>query len=373
MSTQVPFLVLLGIDGLGAEPGPESVRDLIRAVKRADTSPVDFLTLSDPLRPTGSAGTTNQLAAAEALAFAARHTSRVGLLATAASHYAEPFHTAKAVATLDFISAGRAGVIIDATQSPEADSHFPELVPLTAEQLIDQAAEFTQVVRELWDSWEDGAEIREISTGRYVDNTKIHHIDHSGDYFTVKGPLITPRPPQGQPPVVVRVIATTADATSGQVAEGSATKSFSTELSDSLRLARTVTADIVILDVPAAPDAALIDLVRSSLARDDEAELPSVSNVPALVVRVDTADPTVAVSRATVLRALPGVDGVEFSGDSGRISAVLDALGSSNGAAGSGTDEISPPQQSAATFGYHRIQTARERLKLSRPASRYSA
>jgi alkanesulfonate monooxygenase SsuD/methylene tetrahydromethanopterin reductase-like flavin-dependent oxidoreductase (luciferase family) len=58
------------------------------------------------------------------------------------------------------------------------------------------------VVRQLWDSWEDDAVIRDVATGRYVDRDKLHYIDFTGKYFSVKGPSITPRPPQGQPVVV---------------------------------------------------------------------------------------------------------------------------------------------------------------------------
>lgn len=359
MSGRDEFLVLLGIDGLGAEPGQESVRALIQAVKRADATSVDFLTLSDPLGHTSAA--TNRLAAAEALAFAARHTERVGLIATAASHYAEPFHTAKAVATLDFISSGRAGVIIDATQSAAVDARFPELDPLTPEQLIDQAAEFTLVVRELWDSWEDGAEIREISTGRYVDNSKIHHIDHSGEYFTVKGPLITPRPPQGQPPVVVRVTATESDVAAVSSGAAPAVSSLSAELTGSLRLARSVTADVVILEVPTAPDAALVGIVRAELARD-RAATDSAASEPTLIVRLDTADPAVAVSRASVLRAIPGIDGVEFGGLPERIPAVLDALEAA---------AVTETGDHRAASSAHSVRTIRDRLHLARPVSRY--
>ena len=57
------------------------------------------------------------------------------------------------------------------------------------------------MVRRLWDSWEDDAIIRDVTTGRYVDRDKLHYIDFTGKYFSVKGPSITPRPPQGQPVV----------------------------------------------------------------------------------------------------------------------------------------------------------------------------
>jgi alkanesulfonate monooxygenase SsuD/methylene tetrahydromethanopterin reductase-like flavin-dependent oxidoreductase (luciferase family) len=70
---------------------------------------------------------------------------------------------------------------------------------LSREELFDEAADYVEVIRRLWDSWEDDAEIRDASTGRFIDRAKPHYIDFDGGYFSVKGPSITPRPPQGQP------------------------------------------------------------------------------------------------------------------------------------------------------------------------------
>jgi alkanesulfonate monooxygenase SsuD/methylene tetrahydromethanopterin reductase-like flavin-dependent oxidoreductase (luciferase family) len=71
------------------------------------------------------------------------------------------------------------------------------------EDLFDEAADAVDVVRRLWDSWEDDAVIRDVATGRFVDRDKLHYIDFTGRFFSVKGPSITPRPPQGQPVVAV--------------------------------------------------------------------------------------------------------------------------------------------------------------------------
>ena len=70
-----------------------------------------------------------------------------------------------------------------------------------ASDLLDEAADYVEVIRRLWDSWEDDAEIRDVSTGRFVDQDKLHYIDFEGRWFSVRGPSITPRPPQGQPVV----------------------------------------------------------------------------------------------------------------------------------------------------------------------------
>jgi alkanesulfonate monooxygenase SsuD/methylene tetrahydromethanopterin reductase-like flavin-dependent oxidoreductase (luciferase family) len=129
--------------------------------------------------------------------------------------HTEPFHISKAIATLDYVSTGRAGVRVQVTARPHEAAHFgrrtfpaldltdrssSQVQDLVAE-LFDEAADYVEVVRRLWDSWEDDAEIRDVATGRFIDRGKLHYIDFTGVHFSVKGPSITPRPPQGQPVV----------------------------------------------------------------------------------------------------------------------------------------------------------------------------
>lgn len=78
------------------------------------------------------------------------------------------------------------------------DQDDPEVLALVSD-LMDEAGDFVEVVRRLWDSWEDDAEIRDAATGRFVDRDKLHYVDFEGRWFSVRGPSITPRPPQGQP------------------------------------------------------------------------------------------------------------------------------------------------------------------------------
>jgi alkanesulfonate monooxygenase SsuD/methylene tetrahydromethanopterin reductase-like flavin-dependent oxidoreductase (luciferase family) len=200
-SAEGGLLVALALDGVGADAasGASAVAELVEAAESADRLGFDALVLDDPLAR--AADGAPRISAVDALAFVARRTTRIGLVETAWSHYAEPFHVAKAIATLDFISGGRAGLVVDPARSAAADRFFPAATELDAGDRAAQAAEFAAVVGDLWDSWEDGAEIRDVVSGRYVDNTKVHHIDHDGRFFRVKGPLITPRPPQGRPPV----------------------------------------------------------------------------------------------------------------------------------------------------------------------------
>ncbi|MCV7358103.1 LLM class flavin-dependent oxidoreductase [Mycolicibacterium fluoranthenivorans] len=131
-------------------------------------------------------------------------TRHIGLIPTAITTHTEPFHLSKAIATLDYVSSGRAGVRVQISASPEAAGHFGRRVigersPALTDDLIGEAADYIEVLRRLWDSWEDDAEIRDVRTGRFIDRNKLHYIDFEGTHFSVKGPSITPRPPQGQP------------------------------------------------------------------------------------------------------------------------------------------------------------------------------
>ncbi|MBF9069965.1 LLM class flavin-dependent oxidoreductase [Streptacidiphilus fuscans] len=136
-------------------------------------------------------------------------TRRIGLLPTAVATHTEPFHLSKAVATLDYISAGRAGLQVTVSPRPDVADHFgrrslTDPAPgETLPDLLDEAADYVEAVRRLWDSWEDDAEIRDAATGRFVDREKLHYIDFEGRHFSVRGPSITPRPPQGQPLVAI--------------------------------------------------------------------------------------------------------------------------------------------------------------------------
>lgn len=138
-------------------------------------------------------------------------TRHIGIVPTQVVTHTEPFHASKAIATLDYVSSGRAGVQVRISHRPDEAALFgrrpvpPGLLdgsdPAALADLFDEAADYVEVLRRLWDSWEDDAEIRDAATGRFVDRDKLHYIDFEGAHFTVRGPSITPRPPQGQPVV----------------------------------------------------------------------------------------------------------------------------------------------------------------------------
>jgi alkanesulfonate monooxygenase SsuD/methylene tetrahydromethanopterin reductase-like flavin-dependent oxidoreductase (luciferase family) len=118
--------------------------------------------------------------------------------------HTEPFHISKAIATLDLVSMGRAGWQVAVSRTEEEALLFGRKPAAPPALLWQEAAEAVEVVVRLWDSWEDDAVIRDLPTGRYVDRDRLHYIDFVGEFFSVKGPSITPRSPQAHPLVVVR-------------------------------------------------------------------------------------------------------------------------------------------------------------------------
>jgi alkanesulfonate monooxygenase SsuD/methylene tetrahydromethanopterin reductase-like flavin-dependent oxidoreductase (luciferase family) len=188
-------------------PSVLSGRYWAELARTAERGLLDFLTIDDTLMPQPGrreridprrlAGRGDAVLVAARIAPATQH---IGLIPVATVTHTEPFHISKAIATLDYISHGRAGwqprVSVTAHEAALFGRRDGSQIPL-----FEEAVEFVDVVRRLWDSWEDEALIRDVSTGRYVDTDKLHYIDFAGKFFSVKGPSITPRPPQGQPVV----------------------------------------------------------------------------------------------------------------------------------------------------------------------------
>ena len=134
-----------------------------------------------------------------ALAILTRH---VGLVATASATFNDPYNVARAFASLDQISGGRAGWnVVSSTSSLEAANFGRDLPP--HDDRYARAGEFAEVVRKLWNSWEPGAFVRDRTQGLYFDPGKLRVANHKGKYFTVKGPLSVGPSPQHRPIMVV--------------------------------------------------------------------------------------------------------------------------------------------------------------------------
>ncbi|MFB7513585.1 LLM class flavin-dependent oxidoreductase [Streptomyces sp. NPDC056144] len=239
-----PLHLAVALDGAGWHPAAWREADarpgeLLDAaywadlVAEAERGLIDFVTFEDALGLQSAAfhrpddrtdqvrGSVDAVLLASYLAPLTRH---IGLVPTTNVTHTEPFHVAIGIATLDHASRGRAGWRPQiASRAADADHFGRRATPLLTEEdvtdsesisrplrpLFAEGAEVVEVARRLWDSWEDDAEIRDAATGRFLDRAKVHHVDFQGGTFSVKGPSITPRSPQGRPPVVSLAHATT--------------------------------------------------------------------------------------------------------------------------------------------------------------------
>ncbi|OMC41271.1 FMNH2-dependent monooxygenase [Mycobacterium sp. GA-1841] len=219
-----PLHLAVALDGAGWHPAswreplarPAEVltpRYWTDLVTQAERGLLDFVTIEDGLtlqsdHPFRADDRTDRVRGRlDAVLIASRvapRTSHIGLVPTIITTHTEPFHASKAIATLDYVSNGRAGVRVQVASRRDAAAHFgrrhlPEDRAALTTELFGEAKDYVEVLRRLWDSWEDDAEIRDVATGRFIDRNKLHYIDFEGASFSVKGPSITPRPPQGQP------------------------------------------------------------------------------------------------------------------------------------------------------------------------------
>ncbi len=183
----------------GARVDPAAWLKLVLAAERHGIS---LVTLADTHR---AADGVPRLDALMLAAFLGARTRRIGIVAAGDTTLTEPYLLASQVATTDFVSAGRAGWLAQVSGRPEDAGYVGPRSAAVGEAAWNEAAEFIEVVRSLWDSWEDDAEIRDVTHHRFIDRERIHHIDFVGEHLAVKGPSITPRSPQGQPPVAVEV------------------------------------------------------------------------------------------------------------------------------------------------------------------------
>src|SRR5580698_1944541 len=382
---QAALHLAVALDGAGwhpaawREPGARPAELLTAAywtdvVAEAERGLLDFVTIEDGLslqssyRSRPDSRTDQVRGRLDAVLIAARVapvTRHIGLVPVVVVTHTEPFHASKAIATLDYVSSGRAGVQVRVSARPDEAAHFGRraIPPLdlrdradpAVQQLIDglfaEAGDYVEVIRRLWDSWEDDAEIRDTATGRFVDRGKLHYVKFSGDYFSVKGPSITPRPPQGQPVVAALGHAGPAYRLIGQaraiVAEVRAAHAEAGRGPETIN----VFADLVVF---LAPDA--------RAAADRKARLDELAG------REYTSDAAVFTGTPAQLASLlqewqlAGLSGFRLR--PGGIPADLKAI----------TRGLAPELQRRGAFRTsYDAGPLRRRLGLSRPASRYAA
>lgn len=206
----------IGLNALAHRLATDDIRApgrdaLERAVLAADAASLDFVTLDDRFGEDGDDAGRSPLDSVLFASVLALRTTRIGLIPATTVSFREPFHLSTSIATLDYVSAGRAGWqpgVPPPQRAVELAQHSGSVVYgldyASRAALSADAADAVEVARRLWDSWEDDAIIRDVATGRFIDRSKLHYVDFEGASFRVRGPSIVPRSPQGQPVVAIR-------------------------------------------------------------------------------------------------------------------------------------------------------------------------
>jgi FMN-dependent oxidoreductase (nitrilotriacetate monooxygenase family) len=129
-------------------------------------------------------------------------TKHIGLGATVSTSFNEPYNVARSFASLDHISGGRAGWNVVTSTNNAAAPNFSRERLNEHDLRYEIAGEFVDVVRGLWDGWDDGAIVADRATGTFLDASKVRPLNHKGRFFQVKGPLNIERSPQGHPIII---------------------------------------------------------------------------------------------------------------------------------------------------------------------------
>lgn len=176
------------------------VQHYVRIARVAEAGKFDAIFLADSVTTDGLAtGPITALEPTVVLTAIAAATTHLGLIATASTSYNEPYNIARRFASLDLVSNGRAGWnIVTTADLQSARSYGLDTVPDHATRYR-RADEFTQIVKALWNSWDDDAFIGDQHSGHFVDVDKLHAVQHQGEFFSVQGVLNQPRSPQGHP------------------------------------------------------------------------------------------------------------------------------------------------------------------------------
>ncbi len=168
---------------------------------KAEAGKLDFLFVADGLyiNEKSIPHFLNRFEPLTVLSALASVTKNLGLVGTLSTSYSEPFTVARQFASLDHLSKGRAGWnVVTSPLEGSAKNFSREKHPEHALRYR-IADEYLDVVKGLWDSWEEDAFIRDKASGQFFDPNKLHTLDHRGDFFQVAGPLNISRTPQGRP------------------------------------------------------------------------------------------------------------------------------------------------------------------------------
>ena len=189
--------------------------------RRAEEAKLDFVFFGDGLYISEKSHPNflNRFEPLTLLAALAMDTKQIGLAATLSTSYSEPFTVARQFASIDHISDGRAGWNIVTSPLEGSALNYSKAEHPQHDLRYRRAAEYLEVTKGLWDSWEDDAFVRNKETGQFIDPHKLHRVNHKGEFFSVQGPLTISRSKQGRPILIQAGSSEAGKAFASQVAD----------------------------------------------------------------------------------------------------------------------------------------------------------
>ncbi|MBT6275561.1 MAG: LLM class flavin-dependent oxidoreductase, partial [Chromatiales bacterium] len=135
------------------------------------------------------------------LSYMAAVTKHIGLGATFSTSNQHPFYAARLWATLDHLTEGRAAwnVVTSINRNQQANYGTERE---DADKRYDQAHEYMEVCKKLWESWDEDAVVMDQENAQFVDPSKVRRIEHVGEFFKSRGPLNVTRSPQNGPAIL---------------------------------------------------------------------------------------------------------------------------------------------------------------------------
>lgn len=173
----------------------------VRAAQKAEEGLFDLVFIADGLyiNEKSIPHFLNRFEPITILSALAAVTRRIGLVGTLSTSYSEPFTVARQFGSLDQISGGRAGWNVVTSPLEGSARNYGKTSHPGHDERYRIAEEYLAVTKGLWDSWEDDAFVRDKASGVFFDPSKLHRLNHKGQYFSVEGPLNVARSKQGQP------------------------------------------------------------------------------------------------------------------------------------------------------------------------------
>jgi len=184
------------LDLLPEESGAPGFAHYSSRAKAAEDAGLDVLILGRETAGGIAPGRLEALVTMPWIAGVARRAAVVGVLPAL---HSVPFHVARALSAIDFLSDGRTGWMPAVPGGDRFDHAYGPAYTLPAGETVAKYDDFIRATQALWDSWDDDALVLDKDRGEYLDSTKVRRVAYEGPYFSTMGPLNAARPPQGHP------------------------------------------------------------------------------------------------------------------------------------------------------------------------------